>query len=146
MKTRRRNTTKHKRRSAPTDTGRRDPVAADLQKQLDQRTRDLSEAREHQAATTDVLRIISASPGELSPVFQAILEHATRICEANFGMLHRFDGKAFHFVAEVRTPAELAEFQRRRSPFQPVSGGLLERVMLTKQTYHTADAAAAAVP
>ena len=79
MKTRH-NTTKLKRRSAPTATGRRDPAAADLQKQLDQRTRDLAEAREQQAATTDVLRIISASHGELSPVFQAILEHATRIC------------------------------------------------------------------
>ena len=46
----------------------------------------------------------------------------------------------------MTTITELAEFPRRRSPFQPVSGGLLERVMLTKQTHHTADEAAAAVP
>ena len=75
-----------------------------------------------------------------------MLEKATRICDAKFGMLFRFDGKAFHFAAEVGTPLELAEFQRRRGPFQPQAGGLLHRVMLTKQVGHTADEAAEAVP
>ena len=93
-----------------------------------------------------MLQVISSSPGELEPVFQAILEKATRICDAKFGMLFRFDGKAFHFAAEVGTPLELAEFQRRRGPFQPQAGGLLHRVMLTKQVGHTADEAAEAVP
>ena len=110
------------------------------------RTRELTEALEQQTATSEVLQVISSSPGELEPVFQAILEKATRICDANFGMLFRFDGKAFHFAAEVGTPLELAEFQRRRGPFQPQAGGLLHRVMLTKQVGHTADEAAEAVP
>ena len=65
-------------------------------------TRLLSELRqslEQQTATAEVLSVISASPGELEPVFQAMLENATRICEAKFGTLLRFDGKAFHLAA-----------------------------------------------
>jgi GAF domain-containing protein len=117
-----------------------------LFEEVQARTRELSEALEQQTATSEVLQVISSSPGELEPVFQAILEKATRICDAKFGMLFRFDGKAFHFAAEVGTPLELAEFQRRRGPFQPQAGGLLHRVMLTKQVGHTADEAAQAVP
>src|SRR5215472_17416782 len=52
---------------------------------------ELRESLQQQTATTDVLRIISSSPGELQPVFQALLENATRLCEAKFGMLYRFD-------------------------------------------------------
>jgi GAF domain-containing protein len=100
---------------------------------------------EQQTATTDVLRVISSSPSELEPVFQAVLENATRICEAKFGLLLRFDGEAFHFAAEVGTPPELAEFLRRRGPFQPTPNTQLDRVMRTKHVSHTTDAAAEAV-
>ena len=110
-----------------------------------QRTRELTELLEQQTATTDVLRVISSSPSELEPVFQAMLENATRICEAKFGLLLRFDGEAFHFAAEVGTPPELAEFLRRRGPFQPPPNTQLDRVMRTKQVSHTTDAAAEAV-
>jgi hypothetical protein len=85
-----------------------------------------------------VLRVISSSPGELEPVFQAMLENAVRICEAKFGVLYRFDGGAFHFAAEVGTPQEYREFNQQRGAFQPIPGGQLERVMLTKQVSHTA--------
>jgi hypothetical protein len=67
-------------------------------------TRVLNELREslrQQTATADVLKVISSSPGELEPVFQAILENATRICEAKFGTRFRFDGNAFRVVAGV---------------------------------------------
>src|SRR5215469_2808810 len=75
---------------------------------------ELRQSLEQQTAMSEVLRIVSSSPGELEPVFQAMLENAVRICEAKFGELFRFDGQAFHFAAEVGTPSELIEFQRQR--------------------------------
>ncbi|MGB5184557.1 MAG: GAF domain-containing protein, partial [Xanthobacteraceae bacterium] len=117
-----------------------------LLNELRQRTNDLTESLEQQTATSEVLSVISSSPGQLEPVFKAMLENATRICEAKFGVLYRFDGQAFHFAAEVGAPLEYTEFNRRRGPFQPLPGGQLERVMLTKRVSHTADAAAEAVP
>ena len=112
-------------------------------------TRLLNELRElldEQTATSEVLRVISSSPGELEPVFQAILENATRICEAKFGELDLFDGNAFCWAAQVGTPPQLSEFQRARRLFQPLPGGQMDRVMRTKQVIHTADDAAEAVP
>jgi signal transduction histidine kinase len=110
-----------------------------LLNELRQRTGDLSEALEQQMATSEVLKVISSSPGEVESVFQAVLENATRICGAKYGMLFRFDGKMFHFASEVGTPAELAEFQERRGPFQPQAGGLLHRAMVTRQVIHNED-------
>ena len=81
-----------------------------------------------------MLRVISSSPGELEPVFQAMLENATRICEAKFGTLFRFDGDAFHLATQVGAPPEFAEFQTRRGPFQPTPGSRSRsHVMRTKQ-------------
>ena len=107
---------------------------------------ELRESLQQQTATSEVLSVISSSPGELEPVFQAMLENATRICEAKFGVLYRFDGDTFHFAAEVGTPPDLAEFVRRRGPFQPTPDTpVVDRVMRTKQVVHTADEAAEAV-
>jgi GAF domain-containing protein/anti-sigma regulatory factor (Ser/Thr protein kinase) len=106
---------------------------------------ELRESLEQQTATADVLRIISSSPGDLKPVFDAMLANALRICEAKFGILLRFDGNAFHYAAEVDTPPEYAEYQSRRGPFQPTPGGLLDRVMRTKQVSHSDDDAAETV-
>jgi GAF domain-containing protein len=117
---------------------------ARLLNELRQRTTDLSETLEQQTATADVLSVISSSPGELKPVFQTILENATRICEAKFGLLFRFDGKTFQLVAEVGASAELAEFYERRGPFHP--GGILERLLRTKDVVCVADASAEPVP
>jgi GAF domain-containing protein len=107
---------------------------------------ELRQSLEQQTATADVLRIISSTPGELQPVFQAMLENAVRICEAKFGMLYRFDGSAFHFTAEVGSPQDYVKFNRQRGAFQPIPGGRLERVMLTKEVCHTPDDAAGDVP
>jgi GAF domain-containing protein len=107
---------------------------------------ELRESLDQQTATADVLRIISSSPGELEPVFQAMLENATRLCEAKFGMMYRFDGVAFHFAAEVDSPRNYVEFNKQRGAFRPVPGGQLERVMLTKEVCHTPDDAAMIVP
>ena len=107
---------------------------------------ELRQSLEQQTATADVLRVISSSPGDLEPVFQAMLENATRICEAKFGTLFRFDGKAFQVAAGVGTPPELAEFERRRGPFQPELGSRIERIVGTKQVIHITDDAAEDVP
>ena len=80
------------------------------------------ESLQQQTATSEVLRVISSSPGELDPVFQAMLENAVRICEAKFGVLFLFDGDAFHCAAEIGTPPEYAQFHRRRWPFRPMPG------------------------
>src|SRR5215475_14532500 len=63
------------------------------------RTRELSESLEQQTATSEVLKVISSSPGELKPVFEAMLANATRICEAKFGVLFRSEGDAVRCVA-----------------------------------------------
>jgi hypothetical protein len=74
---------------------------AELDKKLEARTRELSEAREQQAATTEVLRIISSSPGKLEPVFETILANATRLCQAKFGMLYLWEGEGQYRVAAL---------------------------------------------
>ena len=119
---------------------------ARLLNELRQRTTDLGEALEQQTATADVLRVISSSPGDLEPIFQAMLEKAVSICDAQFGTLFRFDGSAFHLAARVNTPAALAEFQKQRGPFLPPSGSNLDRMMKTKQLQHSADDTAEPVP
>jgi signal transduction histidine kinase len=115
-----------------------------LLNELRQRTTDLGEALEQQTATSEVLQVISTSPGELEPVFQSMLEHATRICEAKFGTLYRYDGEAFYHAAGSGTPAALLEVQKRIGRFVPESGTLMHRVMQTNKVAHSADYAAEA--
>ena len=93
-----------------------------------------------------MLSVISSSPGDLEPVFRAMLENTTRICEAKFGVLWRVVGENFQSAAEVGTSPELAEFLRQRGPFRPRPGTLFDRVMRTKQVCRTDDYAAKAVP
>jgi GAF domain-containing protein len=107
-------------------------------------TRELHQALAQQAATSEVLGVISSSPGELERVFQSILQKATHICEANFGILFRFDGKALQSVAQFGTPSELIEAQTRLGLTAP--GGLLDQVNRTKRVIHTTDRAADPTP
>src|SRR6516225_7406290 len=102
---------------------------------------ELRDSLERQTATSDVLGVISKSPGDLQPVYQAILENATRICEAKFGLLFRFDGQAFQIAAGVDLPSHYAEFVKQRGLFLPPANTLLDRAMKTKQVSYTADMA-----
>src|SRR5262249_8279519 len=88
----------------------------------------LAEALEQQTATADGLGVISRSPGELEPVFQAMLTNATRICEANFGVLFLCEDGAFRTVALHNAPAAFAEERRRNPVLRPHPGTGLGRV------------------
>src|SRR5215475_6873186 len=114
--------------------------ASDLERRL-QAERQLSEALERQAATDEVLRVIAGSPGELKPVFQAMLASATRICEAHFGHVMLYDGEAFHagYLHDVPRPyREMME----RGPIRPGPNTALGRIIRTKQPVHIVDLAA----
>jgi len=102
---------------------------------------ELRESLQQQTATAEVLGIISSSPGELEPVFQAMLQNSVRICEAKFGQMFLTDGDVVRPVANLDVPAALVEFDKQRGTFQPSAGGGLERVIRTKQVIHIADLA-----
>src|SRR5262249_54959433 len=102
------------------------------------RTRELSESLEQQTATSEVLEVISSSPGELDPVFQRILENATRICAAHFGVLWRLEAGTARIVSRCGIPPAFADFldrgPHRPGPFNPMS-----RLIKTRQTVHITD-------
>jgi signal transduction histidine kinase len=135
------------RRKAKKLTRQKRPVAArsdasstvNLQKQLDQRTRELAEALEQQAATSKVLQVISSSPGELEPVFQVMLENATRTCEAIFGNLYLCDGGAYRIVAAHHDSPAYVEARTRDPLLRPPPDTPLGRLAITRQAAQVAD-------
>jgi PAS domain S-box-containing protein len=106
---------------------------------VSERTRELSESLEQQTATSQILRVISSSPGELQPVFQAILENATRICQASFGVLLLREGDSFRRVARHNAPAKFVEFSNKNPLLHRHESISLNRIMETKQADHVAD-------
>ena len=109
---------------------------------LTERTADLTEALERQTATSEVLQVISSSPGDLQPVFATMLEKAVRICDAKFGNIYRWDGEALHLAATHNAPPAYAE-ERRRSPhYRPSPKIGVGRMVATKKAVHVTDAAA----
>jgi signal transduction histidine kinase len=117
-----------------------------LLKELRARTDDLSESLEQQTATSEVLKVISSSPGELDPVFQTMLANATRICEANFGMMYRYDHGAFHPAALLNVPPALAKYVADRGSFLPPPGTPLDRLFRTREIIYIADGTAESNP
>ena len=96
---------------------------------------------ERQTATSEVLRVISSSPGDLEPVFSSMLENAVRICDASFGNIYRWDGAALHHLASRNTPAAFAR-QRSREPFRPAPINPVGQMIAGKTVIHLPDAAA----
>ena len=102
------------------------------------RTRELSESLEQQTATSEVLQVISSSPGELAPVFEAILGNATRICEAKFGTLTQVVDGIPRLMFQLGVPAPLEEYWRRETP-GPSPHNAISRVITTGQAVHVTD-------
>jgi GAF domain-containing protein len=120
------------RRSSPSRNTR-------LLKELRQRTEDLSESLQQQTATSEVLRTISSSPGELAPVFEAMLGNATRLSGAKFGVLWLAEGDAFRSVAAYGLPPAHAEERQREPVIRPTAEDPLGRLARTKRIVHIAD-------
>ena len=104
-----------------------------------QRTRELSELLDQQTATSEVLRIISSSPGELEPVFETALQNAVRICGAKFGNLFLREGDAFRIGATHGTPPAYVDYLRRERVFHTDPRSGLGQMARTKQPFHIAD-------
>src|SRR5262249_6620457 len=132
-----------KLRSAGTKAGARvsnEPTLIELKEQLEARTRELDEALEQQTATSEVLGVISRSPGELQPVFDAMLANATRLCGAKFGTLNLYDGDVFRNAAVYNVPSAFAAMQD--VPFRPHPRSGHAEVVRTKRAVQFEDARA----
>ncbi|MGB9271286.1 MAG: GAF domain-containing protein, partial [Pseudolabrys sp.] len=107
---------------------------------------ELRESLQQQTATADVLKVISSSPGELAPVFQAMLEQATRICDAKFGIVFRYERGLFHPVASLDLPSALADFMVKQGAFAPQPGQLFGRLCESKTVINVVDRATDPIP
>jgi signal transduction histidine kinase len=110
-----------------------------LLKELRQRTDDLTEALEQQTATSEVLQVISSSPGELDPVFKKMLENATHVIGSTFGTMYLREGEAFRAVAMHGAPSAYFQARMREPLFQPGPDTTLSRIVETKQVVRVAD-------
>jgi GAF domain-containing protein len=110
-----------------------------LLNELRQRTTDLSESLEQQTATSEVLKVISSSGGELQPVFDTLLANATRLCAAKFGTLFLYEGDAFRTTAMHNVPPAFAEARRREPLIRPFPGSVLRRAAESKRAVHIPD-------
>src|SRR5262249_12014075 len=110
---------------------------AELEQRVEQRTAELAEALDQQTATAEVLGVINASPGNLTPVFDAVLEKALRLCEAAFGVMNIWDGERLHRVAMRGLPPELIE--ELQKPLTPVPGSPADRLICGETVVRIAD-------
>jgi GAF domain-containing protein len=124
-------------RKAPT-VPKHAPGNSDLKKEIESLRREIAEALERQNATSEVLQVISSTPGELEPVFQSLLENATRVCGAKFGTMHLLEGEIVRRAALYNVPLAYAG-ELTTQAFRPHPKGPLGQMIRTKQVAHIAD-------
>jgi GAF domain-containing protein len=112
---------------------------ARLLNELRQRTDDLTESLEQQTATSEVLGVISSSPGRLEPVFQSMLDNAVRICEAKFGFMNRYESNAWRIIAVHGAVPAYTEFLQQHGYKRPGPETVVSRIATTNQLVHIAD-------
>jgi signal transduction histidine kinase len=112
---------------------------ADLENKVESRTSELSESLQHQTATSEVLQVISRSPGDLDPVFQTILANATRICEAQFGLFLLYEDGGFRFTSKYNLPQAFADTFVHNPVISPPPSDPLGRLTQTRQLVHVVD-------
>jgi GAF domain-containing protein len=139
IKGRRRKTPGPKRRDAPRAKARSNSSFIAEETEVARLTRELNQALEQQAATSEVLAVISSPSGKLERVFQSILEKATHICEAKLGLMHLYENGAFRNVASHGAPPAYVELRRREPVFHPVPEHPLAQIAATRQVFHIAD-------
>jgi signal transduction histidine kinase len=134
-------TRRHKtlRRRAEPKAARRNSVAAGKETNVARLTRKLKEALDQQTATSEVLKVVSSSPGDLKPAFQSMLENSVRICEAKFGQMFLCEGDNVRAVAQLDVPAALVQWDEQRGAFRPSPEGGLMRAIVTKHVIHIND-------
>src|SRR6202163_2745750 len=139
-KTQHSSTKKPTRNNAPTAARQASSTVADLQEQVSALTRELAQARGEQTATSEVLHVISRSPGDLKPVFHTMLENATRICHAKFGVLQLYEDRAFRIGAIHNAPPAFAEAMARRELLmRPTPQHPFTRMVTTKEVVQIVD-------
>jgi signal transduction histidine kinase/HAMP domain-containing protein len=114
-------------------------AAERLEHLVDERTAELSEALEQQTATAEVLQVINSSPGNLVPVFDAMLDKAMQLCNAAFGVLQTYDGRAWRTVATHGVPSPYAEFRRNNPPAYTHAGTAPARLLAGERVVHIVD-------
>jgi hypothetical protein len=115
-----------KRRNAPKARRNRGVSIAGQETELARRTRERNEAREQQIATTEILRVIRASPNDVQPVFETIVRNAVSLCGGLFANVFRFDGEQLHYVASHNVDPSYADLIRTNYPMRPDSSQYLE--------------------
>src|ERR1700737_4437657 len=139
MKTRRTKTTTLKRGKEPRAARSRGSSPADLQEQPHRETHELAEARAQQAATSEILRVISRAPTDVHPTFDAIAASATRLCDALNALVIRFDGQLMHLAAHHNVSPDRLDVLERIYPIPASRGSVAGRSILSRVAVHVAD-------
>jgi GAF domain-containing protein len=128
---------KAKKLEAKSPAGRRLPKSEGAR--VTDLERSLAEAREQQAATSEILRVICSSPADVQPIFDAIVRSAVRLCDGVMGAAFRFDGERIHFIAHHGWTASAVEAYRQAYPLLPAQDRLLGRAVLERTVVNVAD-------